>query len=163
MKKAITLEKAVCIVDGCNKNRKKKSKYCSMHRARLIRTGRLDKKSSIERLFDHIIKLSDGCWEYTAYKNKWGYGRSTYGGKKMLSHRFIYEYYFGEIADGLLICHHCDNPACVNPEHLYLGTPKTNARDMSIRNRCWLQRAKEQGLIFNLEGGIYPDGYKTVR
>jgi len=106
---------------------------------------------------------SNGCWIYTGYKNECGYGRFRVAGKKTLAHRFSYEMRVGNIPDGMLVLHTCDNPACIKPEHLYLGKDKDNAGDMVDRKRQWLQRAKEQGLRFDIRNGVTPDGYQAIK
>lgn len=118
---------------------------------------------TIERLFTHVDKQPNGCWVYLGYKNEWGYGRLRCNGKKVLAHRLVYKHYFGEIPKGKLVCHKCDNPVCLNPYHLYLGTNKDNLMDMANKNRQWLQRAKEQGLKFDVRNGVMPDGYQTIK
>lgn len=67
-----------------------------------------------------------------------GYGRvgSGYGlARSVLTHRVAYESYVGPIPDGMCVCHHCDNPPCIEPSHLFLGTPKDNTDDMVAKNR----------------------------
>lgn len=81
------------------------------------------------------INRETSCWEWTRYKNEWGYGHFTRGKKRMLVHRRLFSWLYGPIPDGVLLCHHCDNPACVNPTHLYEGTPSSNMLDMVARGR----------------------------
>ena len=70
------------------------------------------------------------CWEWQgAKRNKAGYGAFSLKGKVIDAHRFSYEYYKGEIPEGLFILHSCDNPSCVNPDHLRAGTARENVRD----------------------------------
>lgn len=76
------------------------------------------------------ITLSD-CQEWTGTRFANGYGRV--GNRK--AHRVVWEEHHGPIPPGLLVLHHCDNPPCVNPDHLYLGTHKDNARDRKLRER----------------------------
>lgn len=153
----------VCKVDGCKKLSKQGSSYCSMHTARLYRTGRFDKITPIERLLNRIEKTASGCWNYTQYLNRFGYGRLRANGTKVLAHRLSYQHFKGEIPSGMMVCHTCDNPACVNPDHLFLGTAEDNARDMGNKQHQWLTRAKAQGLTFKLSKGVKPNGYKRIK
>lgn len=78
------------------------------------------------------------CWEWTAGTSGNGYGvtRSlTEDGKQEYAHRVSWQLHFGPIPDDRIVCHHCDNPPCVNPKHLYLGTISDNAIDMTARGR----------------------------
>ena len=77
-----------------------------------------------------VIK-TDYCWEWTGLKYPSGYGRFC----KKYAHRFSYEIHKGEIYNNLKVCHSCDNPSCVNPEHLWLGTQKDNVQDRDKKGR----------------------------
>lgn len=81
--------------------------------------------------------------------DRWGRGRIWHGKKLMLAHRWVWERLNGPIPDDLLVCHHCDNPSCVNPAHLYLGTHADNMRDMTERKRYFAatdpERCREAG------------------
>ena len=79
--------------------------------------------------------LVDGCWFWTAAKNKKGYGRFGFTDILYQSHRFSYMIFKGEICEGLCIRHTCNNPSCVNPHHLLDGTNQDNVDDMTEQDR----------------------------
>lgn len=80
-------------------------------------------------------KESD-CWEWICNRNKKNYGTLKLFRKWYTAHRVMFQIYNPFInIDSLLICHHCDNPPCINPEHLYAGTNYDNVQDMVLRNR----------------------------
>ncbi len=96
----------------------------------------MKKRPIEERFFEKVVMIPfHDCWEWSAYKNAKGYGVIGDGRKTRLSHRVSYEIHFGKIPDGLLICHKCDNPGCNRPDHLFLGTPADNTRDMVEKKR----------------------------
>lgn len=140
--------KKECTAGMCNKTRKKgDGLYCSMHRARLTRRGRLDKPSYMEVIFRNSKTMPSGCIEWQGYRNKLGYGRRRFRGEKQLVHREVYSLIHGgrPIPSGLLVCHRCDNPSCINPAHLFLGTHKDNCQDAIKKGRVNpSQRAKER-------------------
>ena len=82
------------------------------------------------------VNEETGCWEWTMGKYRRGYGAFTYKQKKRSVHRWVYADQFGSIPEGMFVCHHCDNPPCCNPGHLFLGTPKDNMRDMIQKGRA---------------------------
>lgn len=82
--------------------------------------------------FWSMVAKSDGCWVWTGTRWSTGYGRLV-GGRA--AHRVAWELTNGPIPRGLLVCHHCDNPPCCRPDHLFLGTSKDNAMDASAKGR----------------------------
>jgi hypothetical protein len=82
------------------------------------------------------VKRSDGCWEWVGCRNNRGYGIFWIGnGRRALAHRYIFVRRVAPIPDGMDLCHRCDNPCCVNPGHLFLGTHSDNMRDMDRKGR----------------------------
>lgn len=83
----------------------------------------------------YIIDENTHCWEWQRGKNKRGYGQFWIIKTMIGAHRFSYFHHKGEIEKGLIICHTCDNPGCVNPQHLFLGTHQDNADDKVKKGR----------------------------
>ncbi len=82
------------------------------------------------------VSETGSCWVWTGARNKDGYGYLRDGESTVLAHRFAWASLNGPIPDGGQILHHCDNPPCCNPEHLYVGTHADNMRDMANRGRA---------------------------
>ena len=81
------------------------------------------------------VEEEGGCWVYNGSRTQDGYGQFTTFGVHWRAHRYFYTYFNGDIPKGLLVRHTCDNPPCVLPSHLLLGTDADNNRDMMERGR----------------------------
>ncbi len=92
--------------------------------------------SNFDDVWKHVNKKSDEeCWEWIGYKDKGGYGTIRFRNKQAYAHRLIYEIVCGKISEGLSVLHTCDNPSCVNPKHLFLGTQQDNINDAVAKKR----------------------------
>jgi hypothetical protein len=77
----------------------------------------------------------DGCWPWIGHRIRKGYGIHWAFNRKTVAHRRAYELTYGSIPDGLFVCHHCDNPPCCNPDHLFVGTNSDNMQDCIRKGR----------------------------
>lgn len=104
-----------------------------------------------DRLWAKCCVTSTGCWEWTGYRNSNGYGvlglgsRSDATRRVCLVHRVSYEHFVGAISEGLKVLHHCDNPPCFRPIHLFLGTDSDNRADMLAKGRARIVRGSQVG------------------
>jgi len=91
---------------------------------------RTSKESLLANSFIH-----NGCLIWNGYKNSDGYGFTSIKQKRIATHRLIWQFTNGEIPKGMVICHKCDNRACLNIDHLFIGTQADNVKDMDIKGR----------------------------
>ena len=125
------IQKSHCIYHTCT------NRLC-INPEHLFITIRNQNKSDEERFWAKVKKMENGCWEWQGAKNLQGYGEFMTAGDSghfEMAHRISWKLANGPIPDGMFICHHCDNPPCVNPAHLFLGTQKDNIQDMFSKNR----------------------------
>lgn len=123
----------VCSYCGCGE-RVHAGGLCNRHYKRLRGTPSTSHNIR-ERLELKTRMLENGCIEWTGAVSSSGYGTTTVCGKHALVHRLAWELVHGHIAAGMVICHKCDNPVCVNVDHLFIGTQRDNVRDAWANGR----------------------------
>jgi len=101
------------------------------------------KQYPLKRRFVSKLKINstNSCWEWLGSRLQRGYGRIGLNGKMITAHRASWLIYRGEIPRGKFVCHKCDNPPCVNPDHLFITTHKENMMDMVSKQR-WSKKPK---------------------
>jgi hypothetical protein len=103
----------------------------------------MSKNMSYEERFFQKVNKTDSCWLWTGALNSKGYGSMGFEGKTTSTHRLSYLWFKGEIPEGMFVCHTCDVPSCVNPEHLFLDTNSGNMKDMFKKGRNGPQTKKQ--------------------
>lgn len=86
-----------------------------------------------------------GCWEWRKHRNNHGYGKLTINGRGCYAHRLAYQLVKGDLPQGMEVMHSCDNPACINPEHLSAGTHSQNMKDCTYRGRAKMPAVSVRG------------------
>lgn len=131
-----------CSIDGCEGKVSSRG-WCETHYGRYRSNGdplvvqTLRNMPLIDRFRAFSLEVEGGCIEWQGFRHR-GYGKFQVKRKSVSSHRWIWEYHNGPIPSGLLVRHKCDNPPCVNPDHMELGTNMDNARDMVTRGRSMI-------------------------
>lgn len=142
----ILLDLSVCCIKGCDKesialglcvNHWRRNKLYGSPVAAKSHSGMFRGKPAEERFWMQL-KKTDTCWLWVSNRDRYGYGRflgAVRGVSTKFAHRFSYMLHKGDIPSGMLVCHKCDNPPCVNPEHLFLGTESDNMNDKISKGR----------------------------
>lgn len=105
----------------------------------------MTKNMSYEERFFQKVNKTESCWLWTGALNSRGYGSFRFNGKSESAHRYSFRYFNGEIQPGMIICHKCDVPACVNPQHLWEGTHLDNNQDCIAKGRFVQSSGNKQG------------------
>jgi hypothetical protein len=87
------------------------------------------------RNFWNKVDKTESCWNWKGATARGGYGNASLKGRPKAAHRLAWIITYGDIPDGLCVCHHCDNHLCVRPDHLFLGTFSDNTKDMFRKHR----------------------------
>lgn len=122
------------------------------------------KPADFFRFHDKVL-VGDGCWEWAAGRSGSGYGGFAVHQRVEGAHRVAWELWNGPVPDGLQVCHRCDNPTCVRPDHLFLGTIQDNQRDKVAKGRGLANRDEcPHGHPFdNAHSYVRPSGGKKCR
>lgn len=131
MKSLTKLQHVLDTRSSTKDHRKRADPYLDLELSGLM----IDLESFVLSLFMDKVVQTDTCWIWTSAQNQFGYGLFTVDYKTHAAHRWSYEYFIGPVAPRMDCLHTCDFRNCVNPEHLWQGTPKQNIDDMCAKSR----------------------------
>ena len=130
-----------CAVDGCERLARARG-MCTKHYRRLTKNGNphvastKQWPSAKDRLLNLCRKSSEtSCWEFVGGHTRKGYGKLWHNGGMKTAHRVAYEILVGPVPEAKFVLHRCDNPSCLNPDHLFIGTHQDNMADMRMKGR----------------------------
>lgn len=120
------------------------------------------KRVDTHKRFWDKVRISDGCWEWTASCSSGGYGQFCVNGHYIGAHVASYLFNVGGMPEQMFVCHSCDNPPCVRPSHLFLGTSADNLQDMAAKGRWRNGPITRRKLSLDLVP-IIMDEWQTIR
>jgi hypothetical protein len=143
----------ICTIDGCDSS-VMATGLCSKHYQRNRKhgdplvTARRDTRGMPlwKKFYTYVEAQSNGCWHWTGAYARGGYGHLCVGGKMVGAHRISWELHNNKKIGELLALHKCDNPKCVNPDHIFIGTAADNTLDMMKKGRSTKGLKKGQTL-----------------
>lgn len=148
-REVVAKETRRCSIDGCDRPFAAKG-LCQWHHRKMRLHGDPlggddQYTNPSDALAARTVKRETGCVEWTGSTNRAGYGSIKVSGRTVLAHRASYEINRGPIPDGQWVLHRCDNPPCVNPDHLFLGDAQANVDDMMTKGRGRKARGEGHG------------------
>lgn len=158
-----------CSIEGCDGEVVARG-WCNKHYSRWRAHGdphaTVKPHGSLRERFESKVVKTDSCWLWVGGKNKQGYGKLRIGGKggeHVRAHRVSYELHRGPIPDGFFVMHKCDNPSCVNPEHLDIGTAMDNVADMVSKDRHTYGERTKKSKLTNLAVSVIRESGASVQ
>lgn len=116
----------------------------------------------VDRFWSKVDRLGiDECWLWQGAIDKDGYGKITIGSRTYRAHRVAYELHTGLVDEGMFILHHCDNPTCCNPYHLFQGTNRDNIEDMLKKGRSLIGSKHHKSKLSEEDIPIIRNLYKS--